>query len=147
MGVASPGIIQLNFTGSNRQAAVLNSDNTVNSSSNPAPRGSVIQVFGTGQGFTPGAPPDGAVPTSPVSTLSIPDVVIGACRVDDAGCNGGESQEHVQYSGLSPYPGGWQVNVQIPQNVPPGLEPIFLGMNGIFSSDPNSGFHMVTYVK
>ena len=74
-------------------------------------------------------------------------MVIGACSVHDSGCNGGETQEHVQYSGLSTYPGLWQVNVQIPQNVPPGLEPIFVGMNGIYSSDANSGFRMVIYVK
>jgi uncharacterized protein (TIGR03437 family) len=34
------------------QAAVLNQDNSVNSPSNPAARGSVIQIFATGEGMT-----------------------------------------------------------------------------------------------
>jgi uncharacterized protein (TIGR03437 family) len=146
MSPASPGIGQLNYTGSNRQAAVLNSDNSVNSSTNATARGSVIQIFATGQGFTPGAPTDGSQPTSPVSTPQVPDVLIGACRVDDSSCTA-EPGEHVKYSGLSSYPGGWQINVQIPQNVPPGIEPIVIGMNGASSTDANSGFRMVIYVK
>ena len=46
-------------------ASALNQDNTVNSQNNPAKQGSVIQLYGTGQGFVPGAPPDGTAPTGP----------------------------------------------------------------------------------
>src|SRR5579871_401516 len=148
MSAQSPGIIQLNFTGQQRQAAVINADCTLNSSTNPAPRGTVVSVYGTGQGFIPGAPPDGTPASAPVSTPVLATVVIGACNVDDKACNGNETFEHVQYSGLNSFPGGWQVNVQIPQSVPVGVEPIFVGMNGVFSSDAASAnYVMVIYVK
>ncbi len=35
------------------QGAVLNADNSINSASNPAARGSVIQIFGTAEGKLP----------------------------------------------------------------------------------------------
>jgi uncharacterized protein (TIGR03437 family) len=146
MSVASPGIFQLSYTGTTRQAAVLNSDNTLNSSTNPAARGSVIQIFATGEGFVPGAPPDGSPAKSPTPAPGVTSVIIGACDVDDSACTM-ESFEHIQYSGLTAFPGGWQINVQIPQNTPPGIEDLFVGMNGFYSSDPSAGYTMVIYVK
>jgi len=146
MNVASPGIIQLQYTGTFRQAAVLNQDNTVNGSSNPAPRGSVIQIFATGQGFTPGAPPDGSGAQSPTSTPSVPTVVIGTCRVDDPSppCNGDPS--NLVYSGLNSYPGGWQIDVKIPQSVAPGAQvPVAISMQGIPNTDLS--FDMTIAVK
>jgi uncharacterized protein (TIGR03437 family) len=149
MNFASPGLYQLNYTGTTRQAAVLNQDGTTNSPSNPAPRGSVIQIFATGQGFVPGAPDDGIGATSPTSVPTRTDVVIGACNVDDNGCNAGEGGGHVKYSGLNGYPGGWQINVQIPQNVAPGgTVPLFVGLNGLYStSSTDTPFRMTIAVK
>jgi uncharacterized protein (TIGR03437 family) len=148
MNAVSPAILQVTYTGSLRQAAVLNQDNSVNSATNPAARGSVIQIFATGAGYIPGAPPDGVPATSPISTPTIPQVIVGACLVDDSACTG-ESGEHVQYSGLDSFPGVWQVNVQIPMNTAPGGQvPLFLGMNGIFNSIVNTdGFAMTIGVK
>ena len=59
MNAYSPGIFMLDFLDRNRQAAVLNQDNTINSTSNCAGRGSYIQIFATGQGYLANAPPDG----------------------------------------------------------------------------------------
>jgi uncharacterized protein (TIGR03437 family) len=151
MNSASPGILQQVYGGEFRQAAVLNQDGSANNSTNPALRGSVIQIFATGAGFIPGAPPDGVPATSPISTPSIPQVIIGSCLVDDSACTM-ESGEHVQYSGLDSYPGVWQINVQIPMNTAPGAQvPLLIGMNQIFNSDNNAintdGFVMVIAVK
>jgi uncharacterized protein (TIGR03437 family) len=147
MNVASPGILQGVYTGTLRQAAVLNQDGTPNSGTNQAPRGSVIQIFATGAGFIPGAPPDGAPAQSPVSTPTTPNIIIGVCSVDDSSCTG-EPSGNVKYSGVSGFPGVWQINVRIPQNTAPGAQvPLFVGMDDIYSSDPASGFRMVIGVK
>jgi uncharacterized protein (TIGR03437 family) len=90
-------------------AAALNQDNTVNSQTNPAVQGSVIQLFGTGQGFIAGAPPDGSVSNAPLSTPQVPALIMGTDFVPAA---------NIQYSGLAPtLVGVWQVNVLIPDSV------------------------------
>jgi uncharacterized protein (TIGR03437 family) len=146
MNVASPGIIELQYTGSNRQAAVRNQDNSVNGPNSPAARGSVITIYGTGQGFTPGAPGDGASPQNPVNTPTVPTVAIGSCRVDDPAppCDGDPS--NIIYSGLNSFPGGWQINVRIPASTPPGTQvPIGVSINGVTNTDLS--FRMVIAVN
>ncbi len=102
---AVPALFTANATGKG-QAAVLNQDGSVNSPSNPAPRGSVISVFMTGAGrMTPGQP-DGSLTTV---TPPFPLVALGAS------CNIGQ----VTYAGAAPglLAGAVQVNVQISQDV------------------------------
>ena len=48
---SAPAIFSLASTGTG-QAAVLNQDNSVNGLSNPAPRGTMVQIFATGEGQT-----------------------------------------------------------------------------------------------
>ena len=48
---SAPGIFTIDGSGRGR-AAVLNQDNTLNLPSNPADRGSVVQIFATGEGST-----------------------------------------------------------------------------------------------
>ena len=60
---ASPGIFTATGTGTG-QAAALNSDNTPNTTSNPAPAGSVVQVWMTGEGQTLPAGVTGSVTCS-----------------------------------------------------------------------------------
>ncbi|MGO9258028.1 MAG: BACON domain-containing protein [Bryobacteraceae bacterium] len=55
VAAASPAIFTLDSSGQG-PAAVLNQDNSVNSPANPAARGSVIQIFGTGVGVQNSAP-------------------------------------------------------------------------------------------
>jgi uncharacterized protein (TIGR03437 family) len=146
MNVASPGIMELAYTGTTRQAAVLNQDNTVNGPNNAAARGTVIQIYATGQGFTPNAPPDGAAPQSSTPTASQPKVAIGACLVDNPAppCNGDPG--NIVYSGLNSYPGGWQINVRIPQSTAPGAQvPIAISIDDVPNSDLS--FRMVIAVK
>jgi len=63
--------------GTLRQACVLNQDYSVISGTNPAPRGSVIQIFATGVGYIPGAPPDGTPPAAPISAPAALRVYLG----------------------------------------------------------------------
>ena len=53
----------MTYTGKNRQAALINADGTVNSPTNRAARGTYVSLYATGQGFVPGAPPDGELVT------------------------------------------------------------------------------------
>lgn len=94
------------------QVAALNEDNTVNGPDNPIQRGRIIQLFGTGQGRVPNAPPDGTPPSGQTSTAQRPRVLINTAFVPD---------ENILYSGLAPsLVGVWQINVRVPaDNVPP----------------------------
>jgi len=127
MNSVSPGLF-LNpaATGSLRQAAIINySDGSPNSASDPVVRGNWVEIFGTGQGFVPGAPPDGAAPTGPVPTTSRPVVYLDGVSVDDpyfAETNSdGSPVNHIYYSGLAPgLVGVWQIDVKIPKLAAPG---------------------------
>lgn len=108
MTAALPGFFTRGATGSG-DALALNQDNTVNSADNPAAQGTVIQLFGTGQGLVQGAPPDGSASTGLTQTSTLPLIIMGAGKVAPA---------NIQYSGLAPGEVGvWQVNVLIPDSV------------------------------
>jgi uncharacterized protein (TIGR03437 family) len=113
LGLTAPGIFTLGMNGRG-QGAVLNQDNTVNFGTNPARRGSVIQIFATGAGDT--TPALGAGEAAPVSgnplvlTKVQPTVTIGG------------KNAKVQFSGMAPgFVGLWQINAEIPQDVTPGM--------------------------
>jgi uncharacterized protein (TIGR03437 family) len=137
------------------QAAVLNQDYSVNSSTNPAPRGSVISIYATGQGALNNAPADGAAAPGPptfATTPQTPRVAIGTCFVDDCGpllAGDPTNGQWVTYSGLAPgYAGLWQINVQIPMAVLAAVQvPIAIQYNGVGSADLSSGFHLTIAVK
>jgi uncharacterized protein (TIGR03437 family) len=147
MAAASPGILVCqNFTGTYRGACVINQDNTVNGPSNPAPRGSVMSIYATGQGFVPNAPSDGSSPGALPSPAAL-TVVINAVDV-----NGytGEASQHIQYSGLDQFPGVWQINVLIPQGVAPSSVTTTLLniiVNGTANIDLGLGWKTVIWVK
>jgi uncharacterized protein (TIGR03437 family) len=65
-----PGVFTLAGTGLG-QAAVVNQDGSINGVSNPAARGSVIEVYATGEGLTQPAGVTGSV-TSGVITPLLP---------------------------------------------------------------------------
>ena len=92
--------------------AALNEDGSVVSvdgcltGAKPAPPGSVVQLFGTGQGvLTPELPPGEAAPASPLSeTPTLPQVTLGGVPVT------------VEFSGAAPgFVGLWQINIRIPE--------------------------------
>ena len=95
--------------------AVLNEDSSPNSAQNPAARGSMIQVFATGQGAVTEPPPDGvpAVASPLAVTPASPLVTIGTSSARD---------EAADFSGLAPgFVGLWQINARVPPDTAPGV--------------------------
>ena len=88
----------------------------MNSESNPAPRGSIISVFGTGGGITSPAFGDGEIVPGPASLLYLNPVV------SFDGVYAQPTFVHSTYAGAAPslVNGVIQVNVEIPMNVLPG---------------------------
>ena len=141
-------------TGNFYQAAVINQDGNVNSSTNPAPRGSVISIFATGQGALNNAPADGSAAPGPpnfATTPQTPRVAIGTDFVDNMKLLPGDptNGQWVTYSGLAPgFAGLWQINVQIPMGVAPGLQvPIGIQYNGVGNANLSSLYHLSIAVK
>ena len=96
------------------QAAITNQDNSLNTSSNPAGRGSSIAIYGTGFG---------AVDSSSVVTTPVTAVINGITLVPS-------------FVGLSSStPGLYQVTVPLPTSLPPGLSlPLYLSQEGVTSN-------------
>jgi len=105
---AVPGLFTLDASGSG-QAAVLNQDGSVNSTSNPAPRGSIVSIFMTGSGRMTPAQADGSV--TPLAG-PFPQVALGV----------GSNIGAVTYAGAAPglVAGAIQVNVKIFQDATTG---------------------------
>ncbi len=112
MQQASPGFFTTNAAGTGQIAALNHDDNSVNSPSNQVARGHIIELYLTGQGRVSGMPPDGTPPPGPVSIPVPTTVIINGPSALPAG--------NVIYSGLSPsFPGGWQIDATVPNEVPP----------------------------
>jgi len=106
--LAAPGIYSQNAQGSG-PGAILNQNYSVNLPSAPAPKGSVVAVYMTGEGYTVGAV-DGAIATGLLSPVLPVTATVGGIPAT------------VLYAGTSPgiVTGATQVNVQIPANAPSG---------------------------
>jgi uncharacterized protein (TIGR03437 family) len=105
---ATPSIFTSHSTGLG-QAAALNQDNSINSASNPAARGTVIQLYATGGGATrPSGTTGGTAPS-------------GENLVQSAKVTIGGADAAVQYAGSAPGEGEGliQINAVIPQNIAP----------------------------
>lgn len=100
---ATPGL----FTNGSGQATAVNEDGTLNSATNPAARGSILVLYGTGQG---------------VSDLPV-SVTVGGYATN------------VLYSGsVAAYPGLWQLNVQMPAGyIAPGTMAVIVNVGGASS--------------
>ena len=69
---AAPGIFTLPATpGTFAFAAAVNQDGTINSATNPAPRGSIVTIFATGLGPLSSMPADGTLVGLPLLTQSL----------------------------------------------------------------------------
>jgi uncharacterized protein (TIGR03437 family) len=122
IAVASPGLFAdvLNLA---RPGAVLDENSRPVSDASPARRGSVIQIYATGQGGTLPAVEDGAA--GPAASQLTPRVYFG------------DEQAEVLFSGLQPaFPGLWQINVRVPDvAVLSGQTPVFV-VAGSSASNP-----------
>jgi uncharacterized protein (TIGR03437 family) len=102
---AAPGIFQT----ASGQAAALNENKTYNSRDNPAPRGSVLVFYATGDGGTDPALPDGVPASFPPPPNRLPVSV----RM-------GGYEAKVQYAGPAPgFLGLMQINAEIPAGFAP----------------------------
>ncbi len=104
---AMPGIFTV--TGGTGQAAASNEDGTVNSAANPAPRGSIVVLYATGQGQNTGD-----------TSLKI----------------GGYTAELI-YAGPAPgFQGLMQINARVPAGfAPTGILPVVLSVGNATSQD------------
>ncbi len=150
MAAVSPAILMLEYTGALRQAAVVNlADGTVNSTTNPAARGTSVIIYATGQGFIPGAPVDGAWNSGAVTSPATVRVNINGIYLDqmsyDATSDSIPPSQWLEYSGLSSYPGLWQLNVYIPHAVVPNKQiPLFITADGEANTVPGT---FLTYIN
>lgn len=108
----SPGII--NFDDGAGQGAIVNSDGSLNSTNNPAARGSLVSIYATGEGQTNPAGIDGRVANDAVDALPRPVASVGV-TIAGVPCD-------VKYAGTAPgaVAGVLQVNVIVPASVFPG---------------------------
>ena len=131
MAPATPGFFTISQTGRGPIAA-LNEDNTLNTPENRIARKGIIQLFGTGQGFVPNAPPDGTPASGQTPTPVKPRVFIGTDEL---------SGDDITYSGLAPgFVGLWQLNIRIPDKVVPGpTVQVAVLLNNIPSTQGSNG--------
>jgi uncharacterized protein (TIGR03437 family) len=122
---ATPAIFTLDSTGVG-PGAILNQDNSVNSTGNPAARLSVIAIYCTGGGITTPSSADGAVIGGPTFVLAqTPVVTIGGVNAA------------VKYAGAAPgaVAGLTQINVEVPAALTPALAlPVVVKIGNFFST-------------
>lgn len=106
---SNPGLFSQDGTGSGVLVALNKDGKTLNDATHPATQGDTITIFGTGEGFVPGAPLDGYPATTATSSPKPIVAVIGFDQLADS---------DVVYSGLAPgLVGVWQLNLTIPIDV------------------------------
>jgi uncharacterized protein (TIGR03437 family) len=105
----APGVFTLSGNGVG-QAAAVNQNGTLNSAAAPAPVGSIVALYTTGEGQTTPPGTDGALVSAPAYSQQTVTATVGGLRAV------------VTYSGAAPaeVAGVTQVNVQIPAQTAPG---------------------------
>jgi len=119
----APGLFTVNQQGTG-QAMALNQDGSTNGTSNPAPLGSIVELYGTGQGPVKSPVADGQPAPSSDNTLANPTSDGNACLSGSSyvcvalgGSGGGVVFADVQYSGLAPgQVGVWELKFTIPSS-------------------------------
>lgn len=115
-GASAPGIFTETGTGMG-QGAILNQNSTINTSGNPAAKGSIIQIFMTGEGVTSPAGTDGGV-TNNATTVPVLPIAVKI----------GGQPATVIFEGEAPgiVAGVLQLNVMIPPTVSSGANSIIV---------------------
>ena len=108
VAASAPGLFAL--ASGRGPGAILNENLSLNSSSNPATRGSIVVLFASGEGQTDPPGVDGQLSEFPFPTPQLPvSVLIGGIAAQ------------IQFAGMAPgFAGLLQVNAVVPQNVSPG---------------------------
>jgi uncharacterized protein (TIGR03437 family) len=126
---AVPGIFTANAQGFGQGAILNNSDYSLNTTSNPVPRGCptcYVDIYLTGAGATTPTSVDGLL----VTTQPLPVLAPGAVTVT----MGGVPCPNIAYAGAAPdlISGLTQVTVQVPQGVTPGPSvPLVVTIGGV----------------
>lgn len=118
--IATPAIFSLG----NGQGAILNQDNSVNGPGNPAAKGSIIQIFATGEGPVYPTGVDGEIAKGPAASLPHPILPVSV-KI------GGVAAKYT-YAGTAPgsIEGLFLVTAKIPANVASGNIPVVLIVGG-----------------
>jgi uncharacterized protein (TIGR03437 family) len=116
----APALFTSNASGTG-QAAAVNQDTTLNGPGSGAPAGSVLSLYGTGEGQTSPGGINGSVASA------IYPAPLAAVSVTIGGVNA-----TVQYAGAAPLAtaGLLQVNVVVPPTLAPGSYPVVLTIGG-----------------
>lgn len=116
----SPGLFSASSTGRG-QGAILNQNGAYNSASTPAEKGSIVQVFGTGDGVSVPPLETGAVTPDLRRTSATVRALVGGFEAE------------VAFAGPAPaaVAGLLQANVRIPLAAPSGDVPIVLLIGGV----------------
>lgn len=120
---AVPGIYSQNLSGTG-PGAILNQDGiTVNGPKNPAPAGSVVAIYMTGEGVTQPASVTGGIAPNTLAGLNNPLLPVTATV--------GGVPATVLYAGSAPgyIYGLMQVNIQIPAGLT-GIQPLVISVGG-----------------
>ncbi len=107
-----PGIFSLDSSGRG-QGAILNEDGSINSPSNPAPRGSIVAIYSTGGGEADSAVVDGQILSVVLPRTRLPVSVSFGANLEDEYAEG-----EVLYAGgaSGSVAGLLQVNVRVPSD-------------------------------
>lgn len=127
VAAAAPGLFSANASGSGN-GAIYNGDGTRNSPANPAAAGSVVVLYGTGEGQTSPAGVTGRLANTVFPKPALPvKVTIG----------GVDATAGITYEGAVPtlVAGIFQINVTVPAGVASGPQPVVVTV-GSFSSQP-----------
>jgi uncharacterized protein (TIGR03437 family) len=127
----APGLFAQNASGGGA-GAILNQDNSLNGPGNAAAKGSIVQMFLTGEGQTNPASVTGAITTA---TLPPPQVTPAPPLPIQARINGQPAL--YMYAGEAPsmVAGVMQLNVQIPATAPSGNLSITVSIGGNISQN------------
>jgi len=126
LAATAPGLFTQNSSGSGT-GAILNQDNSPNGPGHPAAKGSIVQVFMTGEGQTSPPSVTGAITTA---TLPPPQVTPAPVLPVTLFING--QAVLYTYAGEAPgmVAGTMQLNVQIPSSAPSGNLSIAISIGG-----------------
>ncbi len=122
---SAPGLFSANSSGRG-PGAILNQDSSVNAAGNPAEKGSVVVLFGTGEGRTEPDGVDGRLASSVFPKPRLPvSVRIGGAPAE------------VLYAGAAPglVAGVFQINARIPEGVVSGAVPVVVTVGSAASQE------------
>ena len=132
LDMTSPGFFTSSANGLGQVLAV-NQDGSLNSSTNPAQRGSIVTFYATGAGQLMPPTPDGKIISAPLPIPTQPASV----RI-------GGKVGQVLYAGPAPgeVSGVLQINAMIPMDAPTGIDSVYLvlGINSAARSTSLSRF-------